>query len=150
MDSQKVVIRETQNRGRGVFSIKPIKKDEIIASFDGPVYDADSVWDERNLNHAIQFGENQWRDSLGIARVVNHSCEPNCGIKNKFDLVAMRDISINEELTWDYEMTENNHYGWQMQCQCGSAICRKSIGRYDNLPQAIREKYAGYISEWLL
>ena len=62
----------------------------------------------------------------------------------------MRDIKSGEELMWDYEMTENNQFGWQMECKCGTPSCRKFIGRYDNMPQAVRERYKGYISEWLL
>ncbi len=150
MDSRKVLIKETRGRGQGVFAKEMIGKGELIAAFDGPFYDADSVWDQRNLNHAIQFEQEKWRDSAGLARVLNHSCEPNCGIKNLFEIVAMRDIATGEELTWDYEMTENNQYGWQMACKCGTASCRNFIGRYENMPQEVRERYAGYISEWLL
>jgi SET domain-containing protein len=151
MDSKKIIIRETDNRGRGVFAKKLIKKDELIAEWDGKIYDdSHEDWDDDLFNHAIQFAPLKWRDSKGIARILNHSCEANCGIKNLFQIVAMRDIVPGEELTWDYEMTENNKFGWQMECQCGTPSCRKLIGRYDNMPQATRDRYKGYISEWLL
>jgi SET domain-containing protein len=79
---------------------------------------------------------------------VNHSCDPNCGIHDRFKIVAMRDIAPGEEVTWDYGMTEN--YIWRMKCTCGSPLCRKTIGSYKTMPRAIRKKYKGYISEWLL
>lgn len=150
MDNPKVEIKETPNRGRGVFAKEPIKKDEIIAEFDGEIYDYDYPnWTDELEDHCIQFEENKWRDSKGIARLINHSCEPNCGIKNLFQIVAMRDIKKGEEITWDYEMTEN-YPEWSMECRCGSKNCRKIIGRYDNMPEEVKANYSGYISEWLL
>jgi uncharacterized protein len=149
MDSKKVEIRKTVNRGQGVFVIRPIKKNEIIAEFDGEVYGWDDKWTDELVDHCIQFEEKKWRDSKGIARLINHSCEPNCGIKNLFQVVAMRNLKSGEEVTWDYEMTEKHPY-WRMNCKCGSKICRKIIGNYDNMPTEIRKKYRGYISEWLL
>jgi len=79
---------------------------------------------------------------------MNHSCEPNCGIKNLFSIVAMQDIQKGEELTLDYDMVEDSD--WRMECLCGSPICRKIIGSFGLVPKNIREKYKGYISEWLV
>jgi len=150
MDSKKIKIKKTKDRGRGVFAVEPIKKDELVAEFDGEIYNwDDDRWTDELADHCIQFEELRWRDSKGIARVINHSCEPNCGIKNLFQVVAMRDILPDEEITWDYEMTENHPY-WRMECKCGSKIYRKIIGKHENMPQEIRDKYKGYISEWLI
>ena len=149
MDNKKVKVRSTRKYGRGVFAIKDIRKGEIIASFDGQILDDDfEPWTEDLYNHAIQFEKAKWRDSKGIARLVNHSCDPNCGIKRLFDIVAMRPIQKGEQLTWDYEMTEKNP-DWRMRCRCGTPICRKVIGNYKNMPLKIRKKYKGYISSWL-
>lgn len=150
MDSRKVIIKRTGRFGRGVFAKQVIRKNEIIAKFDGPIYDGDfDGWTDDILNHAIQFGHDRWRDSIGIARLINHSCDPNCGIKRLFTVVAMRRIEKGEQITWDYEMTEKNDYGWRMKCKCRSPLCRKTIGDYRKMPRAIRKKYSGYISEWL-
>lgn len=149
-DNRKVEARRTGRYGRGVFAKQPIRKGEIIAVFDGPTFDGEfEDWTEDLLNHAIQFGKDRWRDSKGLARVLNHSCEPNCGIKGLFKIVTMRRIEPGEELTWDYEMTEKNDYGWRMRCRCGSAECRRVIGDYRKMPRKTRAKYAGYISDWL-
>ncbi len=61
----------------------------------------------------------------------------------------MRDINSGEQITWDYEMTEKNEH-WKMKCKCGNKSCRGVIGNYKNMPLAIRKKYAGYISDWLI
>jgi uncharacterized protein len=149
MDSAKVTVKRTKY-GRGVFATGTIRRGEIVAEFDGPIFDDDfDGWNEDLRNHAIQIGKALWRDSNGVARLINHSCEPNCGIKKLTKIVAMRTIHPGEEITWDYEMTEKSDW-WRMRCRCGAPTCRKRIGNYKNLPKEKRRKYEGYISEWLL
>ncbi len=150
MDSQKVEIRDTKKYGQGVFAREGIYAGEIIASFDGNRYDVDPLLHGSDANdHAIQYGPSQWRDSKGIARLINHACDPNCGLRNMFDIVAMRDISKGEEITWDYEMTEDTD-DWRFMCSCGSPQCRGVIGAFRNMPIGVREKYKGYIADWLV
>ena len=93
MNSPKVRVRNAKNKGRGVFAMEKIRKGEELATFDGRVYGWSSkFWNDDLYNHVIQFAERKWRDSAGIARIINHSCDPNCGIKDFFRIVAMRDI----------------------------------------------------------
>lgn len=152
MDNPKVIVKETGKYGKGLFAKENIKKGEIIASFDGDIYEAEKASDlpseSPNVrDYAIQFEEHKWRYSNGFAIIINHSCEPNCGIKNNFDIVAIRDIQKGEELTLDYDMTENSD--WTMKCSCGSKNCRKIIKGYRHLPEELKKKYKNYISEYL-
>lgn len=149
MDNPKAVVRRTRKFGKGVFAEKKIRRGEVIAEFDGlDIDDYYEPWTEDMFQHAIQYGKANWRDSVGIARLVNHSCEPNCGIKDLFKIVAMRDIAPGEHITWDYEMTEKSWW-MKMKCKCGAPGCRKVIGNYHNMPRDVRERYKGFISEWL-
>lgn len=146
----KKLIVKNNRFGRAVYARKSFKKGELVTVFDGPIYDdIFDGWTTDILNHTIQIGPALWRDSCGPARYINHSCDPNCGIKNHIQVVAMRPIAAGEEITWDYEMTEKNPW-WKMRCKCGSPLCRKVIGNYKNMPKHIRKKYTGFISEWLL
>lgn len=150
MDSPKITLKETKKFGKGVFARSNIKKGELVASFDGKKYDDDfEDWTKDLQTHTIQFAKTKWRDSKGIARYINHSCDPNCGIKRLFDVVAMRDIKKGEQITWDYEMTEKSDW-FRMKCKCGSQLCRKVIGNYKNMPLDVRKRYKGFISKWLL
>lgn len=150
MDHKNIKLKTTKKFGKGVFATGLIRKGEVVAEFDGTIYDNQfKGWNEDLLNHTIQFGKNLWRDSKGLARYLNHSCEPNCGIKDYFRVVAMRDIIKGEQITWDYEMTEKSWW-WRMQCLCGHGSCRKRIGNFRNMPLSVRRKYKGYISPWLL
>ncbi len=153
MENPKVELKDTGKYGLGLFAAEDIKKGEVIAEFDGRIYQAETALDlprdsGNPRDHSIQFEEHRFRDSNGVARYINHSCDPNCGIKNLFEIVAMRDIKKGEEITWDYEMSEDSN--WRMKCKCGSESCRKIIGAYKNMPESIREKYKGYISDWLV
>lgn len=67
--------------------------------------------------------------------LVNHSCDPNAGLRFTDDgviLVALRDIAAGDEVTWDYSTTlaQSN---WHMICQCRSPECRRVIGNFDTL-----------------
>jgi hypothetical protein len=150
MDSQKVRLGSSRVAGTGVFAVEEIAPGEVIATFDGAFYDQDCPdWDSDLTHHAIQCAPTRFRDSNGIARFVNHSCEPNCGIHGLFDIVAMKPIRSGEEITWDYEMTEDSNW-WRMECRCGAPCCRKTIGAYRNMPAAVRAKYKGFLSDWLV
>jgi SET domain-containing protein len=156
MTQQKVEYRKQNRWGGGLYAREPICRGEVVARFDGDVYEwGESVELLPNdpplflRDHVIQFGVGISRDSAaGMGRYANHSCRPNCGIKNLFEIVAMENIPQDTEITWDYAMTENND--WFMTCRCGDPECRKLITGYRNLPPEIRTKYTGFISEWLI
>ena len=151
IDNPKMELKETV-KGRGLFAKELINTGEFISEFDGEIYigEKEEGWNEDIINHAIQFEPDRWKDSNSLARCANHSCEANCGIKELFKLIAMRDILPGEEITWDYEMTEAGTSDWYLDCKCNSINCRGKIGSYRNLPKEFREKYKGFISEWLI
>ncbi len=154
MHNHKVKVIDGHRFGKGVLAIEDIAKGEVIAEFDGNFYIAEKATLLPNeapdfvRNHGIQYGETQYRSGISFASFVNHSCDPNCGIKDLFKIVAMRKIPKGEEITWDYEMSEDSD--WRMECECGSDNCRKVIGAYKNLPHEVKKKYKGFISEWLV
>ena len=136
--------------GKCLIATANLKKGTTVASFDGLILKAQKASElpVGSKNHAIQFAENKWRDSYGIARYANHSCNPNCGIKDMFILITMRNVVYGEELTWDYDMTENSD--WRMECRCGALNCRKTVGAFSLLPLLKIKEYEGYISPWLI
>ncbi|KAI3931953.1 hypothetical protein MKW98_012363 [Papaver atlanticum] len=67
----------------------------------------------------------------GIARFINHSCEPNCYTKiiavdgqKKIFIYAKRHISPGEELTYNYKFPLEDK---KIPCNCGSNRCRGSM-----------------------
>jgi hypothetical protein len=154
-DSPKAGLILTVNQGLALIAMKAIFPGEKLLAFNGPLQE----WGGTTLNlpntppaflrdHCIQVGEGISRDSGGLARFANHSCDPNCGITDSIWITAMKEIAPGTELNWDYAMSEDND--WKMECSCGSPLCRKVVGGYRFLPPERRQAYEGYISEWLL
>jgi uncharacterized protein len=79
---------------------------------------------------------------------LNHSCQPNVGIREQISFVAMHDIPSGSELTIDYAMIDSDP-GERMECSCGSPECRKVVTGSDwQLPE-LRRRYAGYFSRYI-
>ncbi|KAJ6953213.1 hypothetical protein NC652_005038 [Populus alba x Populus x berolinensis] len=67
----------------------------------------------------------------GIARFINHSCEPNCYTKvisvegqKKIFIYAKRYIAAGEEITYNYKFPLEDK---KIPCNCGSKKCRGSL-----------------------
>lgn len=67
----------------------------------------------------------------GVARFINHSCEPNCYTKvitvdgqKKIFIYAKRHINVGEELTYNYKFPLEED---KIPCNCGSKRCRGSM-----------------------
>ena len=106
----------------------------------------------------ISAAEVQIEDSLYIAPRtageveasmlhLNHSCDPNVGVRGQITFVAMREVSPGSELTIDYAMIDGDP-SELMQCSCGTPDCRKITGNDWRLPE-LRRKYNGYFSRYI-
>ena len=109
---------------------------------------------DKNHSHASQVGENEYVFHAGQITKVNHSCNPDCGIKlnetGAHDFVAMRDINVNEEITFDYAMRNYGVDYFPKHCKCGSENCRGSITGWKDLPDKTKRKYEGFVAPYLL
>lgn len=79
---------------------------------------------------------------------INHSCEPNCGMRNATTIIAMRDIAIGEELTFDYAMSDASIYD-EFDCNCGTALCRGRVRADDWRLDTLRHRYTGFFSPYI-
>ena len=55
---------------------------------------------------------------------LDHSCEPNFGLQGQVVFLSLRDIVADEELTFDYAMTDNEPYEMKCQCRIQTAAAR--------------------------
>ena len=74
-------------------------------------------------------------------RQINHSCDPNAGIKGENELFAIKDIGIGDEITFDYSTVVGSQSDWSMECKCRSKKCRKQIKNYRSIPKDILNSY---------
>jgi uncharacterized protein len=149
MREQSIYTKETRGKGLGIFATRNFKKDEVITAFRGPrikVENIDDIPDEV-VDHLFNVGVDEYIVAFEPEVRTNHSCDPNAGIREERLLVAMRDIQKDEEVTFDYSMILADD--WEMDCLCGSPICRKRIGKYANLPEEIKVKYRDYTPKWI-
>ena len=65
-------------------------------------------------------------NTLSTEWYLSHSCEGNCGLDEQGDVVALRDIPKEEELSYDYALIESNP-NFSMKCNCGSKTCRRLV-----------------------
>ena len=142
------ILKNSKDRGSGVFS----KNSYIV----GEVVMKGVIEKIEYINHVgvSQMGENEYFAPIGLMALVNHSCDPNCGIKlnetGAQDYVAMKDIPSGEEITFDYAMQNYKIDHFPVSCQCGSSDCRGSIGGWVDLPQDKRVKYESFVAPYLL
>jgi SET domain-containing protein len=154
--SPKAAVRKSPIQGRGLFAVESIAQGEIVCIKGGHIFDRDTLSRlTKTLGPAeIQIAENLFIGPLeesereGSMIFSNHSCEPNIGVQGQIVFVALRDIRPGEELTHDWATTDDDDY--EMECNCGAGSCRKLITGQDWQRKDLQEKYAGYMSSYLM
>ena len=145
---------QSRIHGRGLFAVDEIEKDEIVTVKGGHILTREQLAKIGSTFHA----EMQIADHLFIAPTteeeyaqsmmcINHSCNPNLGIRGDIVFVALRKILPGEELTTDYAMMDNT--SGHFSCICGAPTCRKIITGKDWQKKEIQKKYRGYFSAYL-
>lgn len=135
----KIVIHASNISGHGTFATANIANDEFIVRLEGervPLSEGDRISCERGftIDDPLQIEEETVIIVEGGMRIVNHSCDPNAGIRKQNDLYAIKEISNGDEITFDYSTTVGTNVDWQMVCRCGSMNCRGIIGNVTTLP----------------
>jgi len=150
------IIKRTKAKGKGVFALKNFRKDEIVLHIDGEVVETDnpSSFPKKIQDHWFPFDKRGNKAKYVLPKspwkYLNHSCNPNAGIKNNRDIVAMRPIKKGEEIVFDYAMNNfdymmSNIDNWKMKCSCGSKNCRGLISTFDILDNKTKKKYLNYV-----
>jgi uncharacterized protein len=148
---------EVQNNyvagGKTVVALEQIEPGEVIGVWSGRVVAADDLdtLPEDIRHHTVQVEENLYLASLGAEEppdFINHSCDPNAGLKGQITIVAMHTIRPGEEITIDYAMCDGTAYD-EFDCACGAAHCRGRVTGADWRNPSLWERYAGYFSPYL-
>ncbi len=127
--------------GLGVFAARDIARGEVILSVAGPQIDfAETTRRGPRECMAIQVGSDAYIDTQPPAVWVNHSCEPNSGIKLDRQLTAIRAIRRGEEICYDYSTTMEEA-SFTMECLCGAPACRGIVQDFSTLPPGLRQRY---------
>ena len=140
-------------KGWGSFASEPISKGETVAAFGGHVVPRDVLdgLPEERQGRSIQIDTDLYLVSGEIPEpgdMLNHSCEPSCGLVGATVLIALRDIEVDEELTFDYATCDCSDYD-EFVCACAEPTCRGTITGMDWLIPELQVKYAGWFSPYL-
>jgi len=134
---------DAKQNSRSLYSRKTFAKDDVIAefgakeTFDQPTYLTVQVSDNEHIELLPEYLE-----------CINHSCEPNCFFDTtRLELVALKDIKEDEELTFFYPSTE-----WDMdqafKCVCGNKNCIGLVkgARYLSAENIAKYRFTDYIN----
>lgn len=140
-------------RGRAVFAVSTIEAGELVGVWSGRIVGASALegLPDDIRSHTVQVEEGLYLASLSSNEppdFVNHSCEPNVGLRGQIALVAMRLILPGEQVTMDYAMCDGSPYD-EFECSCGSALCRGEVSGDDWRNPDLWTRYAGYFSPYL-
>jgi len=158
----KLIVKDTEKYGKGIFTTKNIKKDDILIVMGGYVFDIEAE------NHLNKFNEDkpiEISEDFSLCpqkpsdmdkmpqHYVNHSCNPNTGFKGQLFMVAMKDIKKGEEILYDYAMiiaSNPNSTGYfKMDCHCGSKFCRGFVDEEGWKLPSLQKRYKGYF-QWYI
>jgi hypothetical protein len=150
----KLDLRSCPKKGKyGLYARERILAGELLSMWGGRIVTTEQLEeiDEDTRTHGIQVDENLYLIPLAhgeIADYYNHSCAPNAGLNSPISLVAMRDIEPDEEVCFDYAMSDESDYD-EFECHCGQPNCRGRVtGRDWEIPE-LHERYAGYFSPYI-
>ena len=98
-----------------------------------------------NTDYYSQVGADLYARNSREEYCMNHSCNPNCYEKNG-RIYAIRDISVDEEVTYDYSLTEID-LNFEFRCECRSFLCRIMVSNLDYLDTELMARSKGWASE---
>jgi len=138
--------------GKAVYAAKPLAAGTLLVVWGG------DVLSRRNLEKCtngvrrlvLQVDDDAFLLSTaeGPADWINHSCDPNAGLRGQISLVAMRDIDRGEEICFDYAMSDGSDYD-EFDCNCGSMLCRGRVSGDDWRRRDLIDRYDGYFSPYI-
>ena len=155
--SPKAGFKKSRIHGLGLFAVKPIRKGEIVAIKGGHIFheneirrmEAESDESYIQIEDEFYIGAMNKQEVKGNKLFLNHSCDPNLGIRGQITFVAMRNIKAGQELTYDWAV-ENAWKGvWKLKCNCGAKNCRRYLRGRDWQLGHLQKKYKGFFSAYI-
>ena len=121
--AKSIYIGRSPIHGEGMIAGRRFEAGEVVWRLTGkPVFGAVT---ESGPNY-IGLGPDVWIDPDRPLDHINHHCAPNAAFGPRRQLLALRPIEPDEEVTIDYSTTEADP-AWAMHCACGAAGCRGTL-----------------------
>jgi len=151
MLNELVEIKELSSGNKGLMAKGNMPKGTLIWKLDSNEKQLSK--EERDaLPEDVRKLAFQYNDKFVVvhdgSQFMNHSCSPNTWWTADNELSALKDISIGEEITYDYSTADIGDWIAPWECHCGSHDCRKTISGKDILNKKLQDKYQGHLPSW--
>ncbi len=126
-------IKKSKIDKNGLYASCNIKKGTKIIEYKGKIIsvkrsETDPKFDNKKAIYLFNINKRFDLDGdfkFNIARLINHSCNPNCEVFGeglKVWVYAMKDIRKGDELSYDYGFSYDENFK-QFPCNCRSENC---------------------------
>lgn len=148
---KETVVFDAGPKGRGLKAVEEIRKGDFIAEYVGRAIRKAylerlfSRYKNERMLYIMALDSITYIDARkrgGIARYINHSCDPNCEVQRwkvngilRAGIFASKNIAAGEELSFDYKW-ERKRGRAATKCHCRSRNCRGTI----ELPKSMEEE----------
>jgi len=129
-------------KGRGLRLLEDVSKGDFIVEYVGRAVTKhylphlfNKYANERRL-YIMALDNNIYLDARkrgGVARYINHSCEPNCVVERwkvrghlRAAVMSIQDMVAGTELSFDYQW-ERKRGRAPTKCHCGASTCRGTL-----------------------
>ncbi|MAG45604.1 MAG: hypothetical protein CMH63_02410 [Nanoarchaeota archaeon] len=132
--------------GKTLYTRRDFHEGEFAFRVEGPLVTSPSTY-------TVPVASDLYLDPKNEGKYLCHSCNPSCGMRNRNEVVAMRDVRAGEEISIDYGMVVSGYdldlLEQDLECRCRSRNCRGELGSWETLPDGLKERYKGFVSGYL-
>jgi hypothetical protein len=127
--------------GQTLIAAETVEEGTVVERLEGRAVPLTKISDS-DIRYAFELDDDRWIVPQSDARYISHSCDPNCYISSKLEVLTLRKVLKGEALTVMYnEVTIEKYMSngsvlpkWDerrsFDCHCGTPKCIGRIDRY--------------------
>lgn len=151
--AREFAVKKVGEKGEGLFAKRSYKRGDLVFIANGSINFATFNGEEcYQYPDWYMVDQGTWIDIQYPYVKTNHSCKPNLGIRFGRCFVALCNISIDEELNFDYSLTDDEKE-WVMnksKCLCEEKNCRIWVSSIYDVPYEQFNYTYPYISKYFI